>query len=240
MFRRLSQHCPPCTNGREPEHLSPSRLGRRRNEETASAYLLKRIIDVIGSLVVLSLGAPLFFCIALAVWLTMGRPVIFSQTRSGLFGSPFTLYKFRTMRLGTGEPGNQVSDAVRLTRFGRFLRSTSLDELPGFINVFRGEMSIVGPRPLLPEYLPLYSDRQSSRHKVRPGITGLAQVSGRNLLTWQERLELDALYVEHWSLGLDLRIILLTLLQVTRRQGISSKGSVTMHRFTGNSPDNHL
>jgi len=144
------------------------------------------------------------------------------------------------MRLGAGEPGDQTLDEVRLTRFGRFLRSTSLDELPGFVNVLRGDMSIVGPRPLLPEYLPLYSNRQSTRHEVRPGITGLAQVSGRNLLTWQERLELDAWYVEHRSLGLDLRIIVLTLLQVTRRQGISSRDAVTMHRFTGNAPDNHL
>lgn len=220
--------------------MSFSRLGRRRNEKTANGYLLKRIIDVIGSLAALSLGAPLYLGIALAVRLTMGRPVIFSQTRSGLFGSTFTLYKFRSMRLGAGEPGDQTLDEVRLTRFGRFLRSTSLDELPGFVNVLRGDMSIVGPRPLLPEYLPLYSNRQSTRHEVRPGITGLAQVSGRNLLTWQERLELDAWYVEHRSLGLDLRIIVLTLLQVTRRQGISSRDAVTMHRFTGNAPDNHL
>ncbi len=195
-------------------------------------------MDVSSSVLALILGAPVFVCVAWAVYVSMGRPVIFAQTRTGLDGTPFTMYKFRTMRSGTTAAGDQASDAERLTRVGRFLRASSLDELPGFVNVLRGEMSLVGPRPLLPDYLPLYSARQSIRHCVRPGITGWAQVNGRNLLTWQERLELDAWYVEHRSLVLDLRIIGMTLLHVVRRTGISSPGAATMHRFTGNPPAN--
>jgi lipopolysaccharide/colanic/teichoic acid biosynthesis glycosyltransferase len=163
----------------------------------------------------------------LAVLVTTGRPVFFRQQRPGRHGRPFELVKFRTMHTGEG------SDADRITRVGSFLRSSSLDELPELWNVVRGDMSLVGPRPLLMEYLPLYSPRQATRHRVRPGITGLAQVNGRNLCQWDERLELDARYVENLSLGNDLRILSKTVSQVLRREGISAEGEATMHRFTG-------
>lgn len=194
----------------------------------------KRTLDILGSLTALTLASPIMAIVSLLILATMGRPILFAQTRSGLGGSLFTMYKFRTMRAGPGEAGDQAADAARLTALGRFLRSSSLDEFPGFLNVLRGEMSIVGPRPLLPEYLPLYSARQARRHAVRPGITGWAQINGRNLLSWQERLELDVWYVEHRSLALDFKIIALTALRVVRRSGVSAPGATTMHRFTGN------
>lgn len=194
----------------------------------------KRTLDILGSLTALTLASPIMAIVSLLIFATMGRPILFAQTRSGLGGSPFTMYKFRTMRAGPGEAGDQEADAARLTPLGRFLRWSSLDEFPGFLNVLRGEMSIVGPRPLLPEYLPLYSPRQARRHTVRPGITGWAQVNGRNLLSWQERLELDVWYVQHRGLALDLKIIVLTALRVVRRSGVSAPGATTMHRFTGN------
>ena len=194
----------------------------------------KRTLDILGSLIALTLASPIMAVVSLLILATMGRPILFAQTRSGLGGSSFTMYKFRTMRAGPGEAGDQVADAVRLTPLGGFLRSFSLDELPGFLNVLRGDMSVVGPRPLLPEYLPLYSPRQARRHSVRPGITGWAQVNGRNLLSWQERLELDVWYVEHRSVALDLKIIALTALRIFRRSGVSAPGATTMHRFTGN------
>jgi lipopolysaccharide/colanic/teichoic acid biosynthesis glycosyltransferase len=191
---------------------------------------LKRGIDVVGALVGLAVGAAPLLVAAAVVRLTMGAPVLFRQVRPGRDGEPFTLVKLRTMRSGAG------SDTERLTPFGRFLRSTSLDELPELWNVLRGDMSLVGPRPLLVEYLPLYSERQARRHEVRPGLTGLAQVSGRNLLDWEDRLELDVRYVETWSLGLDLRILARTALAVLRREGISGPGEATMSPFTGSRP----
>lgn len=195
---------------------------------------MRRVLDVGGCVVVLTLAGPLLILLALLIVVTMGRPVLFVQTRSGLGGAPFKLYKLRTMNTGDAATIDHASDAARLTGLGRFLRTTSLDELPGFLNVLRGEMSIVGPRPLLPEYMSLYSSRQARRHSVRPGITGWAQVNGRNLLSWQDRLELDVWYVEHRSLLLDLKIIVLTAIHVVRRTGISAPGVETMHRFTGN------
>lgn len=189
--------------------------------------IVKRVVDAVGaSLGLLVMSVPLA-AIALAIRLTMGSPVLFRQVRPGLHGAPFTLVKFRTMRTGEG------SDAERLTRLGRFLRATSLDELPELWNILRGDMSLVGPRPLLVEYLPRYSPRQARRHEVRPGLTGLAQVEGRNLVAWDERLELDVRYVETRTLALDLRILWRTLAMVLRREGISGDGHATMTPFEG-------
>jgi lipopolysaccharide/colanic/teichoic acid biosynthesis glycosyltransferase len=168
------------------------------------------------------------------VRLRLGSPVIFRQTRPGLNGRPFTLLKFRTMRNTIDRNGQPLPDAVRLTRLGSFLRSTSLDELPELVNVVRGDMSLVGPRPLLMEYLSLYSAEQQRRHAVRPGVTGWAQVNGRNALTWPEKFALDVYYVDHLSPGLDCRILLRTFGHVWRREGISQNGHATMEAFRGN------
>jgi lipopolysaccharide/colanic/teichoic acid biosynthesis glycosyltransferase len=178
-------------------------------------------------------GILLIVAVAMAVRRTLGRPVLFRQVRIGLEGRPFTLLKFRTMREATDAAGTPLSDAARLTGFGRWLRATSLDELPSLWNVVRGDMALVGPRPLLPEYLPLYSPRQARRHEVLPGITGWAQVNGRNALTWEERLEMDVWYVDHRSVGLDLRILLRTIGAVARRDGIAQPGHATMEPFKG-------
>lgn len=190
----------------------------------------KRALDVVGAAVGLLVAAVPMACIALGVRLTIGSPVLFRQVRPGLGGEPFTLVKFRTMRDGDG------SDAERLTRLGRFLRATSLDELPELWNILRGDMSLVGPRPLLVEYLERYTPRQARRHEVRPGLTGLAQVEGRNLVGWDERLELDVRYVDTHTLGGDLRIIWRTLAMVVRREGISGDGHATMAPFEGSGP----
>jgi len=192
----------------------------------------KRILDAVVASLGLIVLSPLLAVVAGSIWLTMGRPVLFRQLRPGCGGRLFTLVKFRTMRVtNAGAPGD---DAARLTRVGQFLRSTSLDELPELWNVVRGEMSLVGPRPLLPEYLPLYSAEQARRHEVRPGITGWAQVNGRNAVAWPERLALDVWYVDHLSLGLDLRILWRTAAQVLARRGISQPGHATMEPFRGN------
>lgn len=189
--------------------------------------LIKRAIDTVAALCGLIVAAPAMAATGVAIRVSMGSPVLFRQVRPGLHGEPFTLVKFRTMRTGEG------SDAERLTRTGRIIRSTSLDELPQLWNVLKGDMSLVGPRPWLMQYLPLYSERQATRHNVRPGITGLAQVKGRNSISWEERLELDAQYVEQVSLRLDLRILLMTVCQVVQRSGISADGAATMPVFTG-------
>jgi len=195
--------------------------------------MLKRVMDVsIASLLLIVLLLPMLVA-ALAVRLTMGSPVLFRQTRPGFRGEPFELMKFRTMTESTDERGNPLPDEQRLTATGRWLRRLSLDELPQLVNVLRGEMSLVGPRPLLTEYLPLYTPEQARRHDVRPGITGWAQVNGRNALSWEERFRLDVWYVEHQSLWLDLKILGLTLLRVMQAQGINQPGTATMSRFTG-------
>jgi lipopolysaccharide/colanic/teichoic acid biosynthesis glycosyltransferase len=181
----------------------------------------------------LILGAPLLLLLFLLVRLRLGSPVLFVQVRPGLHGTPFRIYKFRTMRDATDASGRPLPDKDRLTPFGAWLRSTSLDELPELINVLRGDMSLVGPRPLLMDYLPLYSPEQRRRHEVRPGITGWAQVNGRNALSWQQKFELDVWYVDHRSLLLDLRILALTVASVLRRENISASGEATMPRFTG-------
>ena len=197
------------------------------------AYRAKRLLDlllVIGSAPV---WIPLLVVVAIVVRVRLGTPVFFVQERPGLGGRPFRLIKFRTMTDARDATGALLSDAERLTRFGRMLRSTSLDELPELWNVLRGDMSLVGPRPLLMHYLPLDSPRQLRRHEARPGITGLAQVSGRNLVAWPERLEMDVQYVERCSLALDLRILWQTLVAVIRRDGISGPGEATVRYYTG-------
>ena len=192
---------------------------------------LKRVFDVVVSATALVVLAPVMGLIALLVWRTMGRPVLFRQARPGLHGKPFVMYKFRTMRDLRDAEGNLLPDEARLTPFGRWLRTTSLDELPELVNVLRGEMSLVGPRPLLMEYLERYTPEQARRHEVKPGITGWAQIHGRNNLSWEERLRLDVWYVDHWSLWLDLKILWRTLWMVLRREGISAQGHATMPRF---------
>ncbi len=194
---------------------------------------LKRVLDILLSAVALVVLLPFLLLIALLIRLTMGSPVLFRQQRPGLHGKPFTLYKFRTMTNARDEQGNLLPDEQRLTRLGRFLRSTSLDELPELWNVLKGDMSLVGPRPLLMEYLPLYTPEQFRRHEVRPGITGWAQIHGRNALSWEERFALDVWYVDHVSFWLDLKILALTLWKVLTREGIAHPGSETMPKFTG-------
>ena len=195
--------------------------------------LLKRLTDLVLGIPSLMALVPLMLCLALAVRFRLGSPVLFRQERPGLHGRPFMLVKFRTMTGAADTDGRPLPDADRLTRFGRFLRSTSLDELPELWNVLKGDMSLVGPRPLLMEYLPLYSPRQSRRHEVKPGLTGWAQVNGRNTLTWEDRLEMDVWYVENRSWLLDLKIIWKTIGIVLHREGISRQGSATMEKFQG-------
>jgi sugar transferase EpsL len=195
---------------------------------------LKRLFDLVGATLGLIVLAPLLLALALLVRLRLGSPVLFRQVRPGYRGRPFTLYKFRTMNDRRGPDGNLLPDAERLTRFGRFLRASSLDELPELFNVLRGEMSLVGPRPLLMQYLERYSPEQMRRHEVLPGITGWAQVNGRNALTWQEKFRLDVWYVDHWSFWLDLKILLLTLWKALKREGISQPGHATAEEFMGN------
>jgi len=197
------------------------------------ARKVKRLIDVTACLITLPVVLVVCGAVALAIWLTMGRPVLFRQKRAGLYGRVFELWKFRTMTNDRDESGRLLPDEKRLTRLGRFLRSTSLDELPQVWNVLRGEMSLVGPRPLLPEYLERYTPEQARRHEVRPGITGWAQVNGRNETTWEERFRRDVWYVDNWSLWLDLKILWLTVIKVLRRDGISRQGHATMPEFLG-------
>lgn len=192
----------------------------------------KRLLDLVLAATGLVVLSPLLLVLALVIVATMGRPVFFRQVRPGRHGRPFTLVKFRTMRAGA--PGQPNHDADRLTRVGRLLRTTSLDELPELWNVIVGEMSLVGPRPLLMEYLPLYSPTQARRMEVRPGITGWAQVRGRNAVSWPERFAMDIWYVDHLSLRVDLGILVRTVRQVVGRQGISQPGHATMEPFRGN------
>lgn len=194
----------------------------------------KRVFDILISLLVITVFSPLLLVIAILVWMKLGSLVLFRQTRPGLKGQPFTIYKFRTMNDARDEQGNLLPDTERLIPFGKFFRSTSLDELPEFINVFKGEMSIVGPRPLLMRYLPRYSSEQARRHDVKPGITGWAQVNGRNAISWSERFALDVWYVDNLSFGLDLKTIFLTLEAVITRRGINQRERATIDEFMGN------
>jgi lipopolysaccharide/colanic/teichoic acid biosynthesis glycosyltransferase len=196
--------------------------------------MLKRAIDIVVSLSVLLVLWPILLLLMLLVKVKLGSPVLFSQPRPGLNNKIFTMYKFRTMTDQTdASSGLLLPDSARLTPFGLFLRHTSLDELPGLYNVLKGDMSLVGPRPLLVEYLPLYNNQQKRRHEVRPGITGWAQINGRNALSWEQKFELDRWYVDHRSFLLDVKILFLTLLKVLRRADINQAGQVTMLKFTG-------
>lgn len=195
--------------------------------------MMKRLMDVMVSLILLMLLAFPMLLLAGLIWINLGRPVLFKQIRPGRLGRPFTMIKFRTMNDAIGADGRLLPDALRLTAFGRFLRSSSLDELPELWNVFRGEMSLVGPRPLLMEYQPLYTSFQARRQEVRPGITGWAQVNGRNTLSWEDRFRLDVWYVDNRTLWLDLKILVLTVRKVLVREGISAVGEATMSKFTG-------
>ncbi|MCX7750020.1 MAG: sugar transferase [Candidatus Bipolaricaulota bacterium] len=190
-------------------------------------------MDLVISLLLLILFSPLLVGVAGVVWLTMGRPVLFAHRRAGLHGRPFTLWKFRTMTMEVDADGRLLPDEQRLTPVGRFLRRTSLDELPQLINVLRGEMSLVGPRPLPVEYLPRFTPEQAVRHEVKPGITGWALVQGRNWLPWEERLHLDAWYARHWTLGLDIKILVKTVWKVLKQEGINYPGHATMPPFEG-------
>lgn len=194
---------------------------------------IKRLVDVTLSSLALTLLSPVLVITALVVHRHLGSPVLFRQMRPGLHGKPFELIKFRTMRDATGPDGQQLSDAERLTAFGRFLRSTSLDELPGLWNVLKGDMSLVGPRPLLMEYLTLYTPEQARRHAGRPGVTGWAQVNGRNAISWEQKFELDVWYVDNRCMWLDLKILFLTVRKVIKRDGISAEGSATTEKFEG-------
>jgi sugar transferase EpsL len=195
--------------------------------------LPKRVVDLVVSIAALLLLAPALVVIAVMIRLTMGGSVLFRQRRPGLHGHPFTMMKFRTMTDARDGQGQLLPDSERLTATGRFLRATSADELPALINVLKGEMSLVGPRPLLIEYLGRYTPEQMRRHDVKPGITGWAQVNGRNSLSWEKKFELDVWYVDHRSLGLDLRILWLTLMKVLKRDGITAEGHSTMPIFMG-------
>lgn len=198
---------------------------------------VKKLFDFIVASLLLFLFSPLFVLLYFISFFLIGPPVIFSQIRPGFQGKLFVMYKFRTMRNEFTEDGIALPDEERLIRFGTFLRSTSLDELPELFNVLRGEMSLVGPRPLLMEYLPLYNPEQARRHEVRPGITGWAQINGRNSISWEEKFALDVWYVDNHSLWLDVKILLLTIKKVFFRQGISQEGHVTAEKFNGGTKD---
>ena len=195
---------------------------------------MKRLFDLVVALLLLPSIFLMCLMITLFVKIKLGSPVIFSQSRPGLNGKIFNMVKFRTMTNKCDLDGNLLPDSIRLTKFGKFLRSTSLDELPGLWNVLKGDMSLVGPRPLLVEYLPLYSEKQSRRHEVRPGITGWAQVNGRNTISWDKKFDLDVWYVDNQSIWLDIKILWMTIKKVIVRDGISAKYEVTMPKFKGN------
>lgn len=195
--------------------------------------MLKRFVDILGSCLGLIVFSPVLLFLSIRIRRQMGAPVLFRQTRPGKDGKPFEMLKFRTMRDAIGPDGELLPDAERLTPLGQRLRSSSLDELPEIWNVLRGEMSLVGPRPLLMEYLPLYTQEQARRHEVRPGVTGWAQINGRNKISWEEKFALDLWYIDNQTFRLDLKIIWLTIKRVLARDGISAKGEATMSKFTG-------
>jgi sugar transferase EpsL len=196
--------------------------------------LRKRLFDLIAVTLGLIIISPILLIITLFVWMLHGTPILFRQQRPGYKGHPFFIYKFRTMTDSRDPSGAMLPDEKRLTRFGKFLRATSLDELPELFNVFKGEMTLVGPRPLLMQYLERYSPEQARRHDVYPGLTGWAQVNGRNALTWEDKFKLDVWYVDHWSLWLDIKILFMTIGKVFKREGISQPGYATAEEFMGN------
>ena len=195
--------------------------------------LFKRIIDIIGSLAGLIILSPVFLVVGVLVYSKLGSPIFFTQERVGKDGKIFKMIKFRTMLDSTNKFGELLDDEERLTPFGKKLRSTSLDELPELINVLKGDMSLVGPRPLLVEYIPLYSKHQFRRHEVKPGITGWAQINGRNSIDWETKFDLDVEYVDKFNLIMDIKILFLTVLKVIKRDGINQEGNATMEKFTG-------
>lgn len=195
--------------------------------------MLKRIFDISASFLGLLILSPVFLILWILICKKMNPPALFTQTRAGLNGEPFKLYKFRTMTNEKDSDGNLLPDEKRLTSFGKFLRSTSLDELPQLWNVLKGDMSLVGPRPLLMQYVPLYNPRQKTRLNVKPGVTGWAQIHGRNSLNWKDKFELDAWYVENQSFFLDMKILFMTVKKVISHEGISAQGEATMYPFTG-------
>jgi len=194
---------------------------------------IKRLIDIVGSVIAILIFSPLMLIIALLILKNMGTPIIFRQKRAGYKGQPFTIYKFRTMLEIRDKNGALLPDDKRLTPLGKFLRKSSLDELPEFWNVLKGDMSLVGPRPLLVEYLERYTPEQMRRHEVKPGITGWAQIHGRNAITWEDKFRYDVWYVDNWSLWLDLKILALTVLKVIKQEGISAEGHATAPEFKG-------
>ena len=196
--------------------------------------IIKRVIDILGSLMGLILLSPVFIVTAILVYIKLGSPIFFVQERVGKDNKVFKMIKFRSMKDDKNKYGEYLSDEERLTPFGEKLRSLSIDELPELINVLKGDMSLVGPRPLLVDYLELYSDEQIRRHEMRPGITGLAQVNGRNSISWGERFKLDVSYIDTYNLFLDIKILFMTVYKVVKRDGISQEGNVTMESFTGN------
>ena len=201
--------------------------------------MLKRLFDVVLSLVVLLIFSPIILIVVCWVLINMGRPVLFRQKRPGKGGKVFELIKFRTMKDASGLDGKQLSDADRLTSLGKFLRSSSIDELPSLWNVVKGDMSLVGPRPLLTEYLSIYTPEQNRRHEVRPGVTGWAQVNGRNAISWEEKFKLDVWYVDNISFGLDIRILLITVKKVFIQEGIRHDNHESMPFFTGDTTSNN-
>lgn len=201
--------------------------GRCRNKK------MKRVLDILGAALGLLLLSPLLIVVAVLIHYNMGSPVLYRQTRPGLLGKPFTMIKFRTMQEAFDSGGDPLPDSVRLTRLGAFLRASSLDELPELWNVIKGDMSLIGPRPLLMEYLPLYSADQARRHDVRPGLTGWAQINGRNSIAWEDKFALDVWYVENRSFLLDFKILFLTIFKIIRRSDISAHNEATMPKFTG-------
>jgi sugar transferase EpsL len=205
-----------------------------RADKSSFVPILKRSLDLFLTIPGILVLSPLLLFISILVRLFIGTPILFRQKRPGYLGKPFRLYKFRTMTDSRDTQGNFMPDAERITRLGHFLRSSSLDELPEMFNVLRGEMSWVGPRPLLMQYLERYSPEQARRHEVLPGITGWAQINGRNALTWEEKFNLDVWYVDHWSFFLDIKILFLSVLKVIRREGINQPGQATAEEFMGN------
>jgi len=217
-----------------PEHIESELEIEKKTMFPDGIPLSKRIFDLMLAIFGSIILWPIIFAISVTIWIIQGRPILFSQTRPGFKGHPFRIYKFRTMLDTHDLDGNLSPDEKRITKFGHFLRSSSLDELPEIVNIFKGEMSWVGPRPMLMEYLPLYSPEQARRHDVLPGVTGWAQVNGRNVISWSDKFLYDVWYVDNWSFGLDMKILRLSLVKVMKREGISQPGHATSEKFTGN------
>ena len=196
-------------------------------------YFIKRTFDIIAALGGLIVFSPIIIVVAILVRIKLGSPILFTQNRVGKNNKIFKMMKFRTMKDGVDKYGNLLPDSERLTNFGKILRSTSLDELPELINILKGDMSLIGPRPLLVEYLPLYSKEQKRRHDVLPGLTGWAQINGRNAISWGEKFKLDVYYVDNWSVGLDIKIFFLTFYKILKRDGINQNDNITMQKFDG-------